>query len=85
MAKRSCRRTAEENRNHEIAVKLRKMTDEQLVNYIKSLEKAAYNRGLNESTSINDFIDALEVEGIKGIGKTTINKIRQFYKEENTW
>lgn len=30
MAKRSCRRTKEENKIHEKAVKMRKMTDEQL-------------------------------------------------------
>ncbi len=32
--KRSCRRTKTENKVHDEAVKMRKMTDEQLVSYI---------------------------------------------------
>lgn len=39
--KRSCERTENENRIHEKAVKMRKMTDEQLVHYVEDrLEKA---------------------------------------------
>lgn len=83
MAKRSCRRTNKENRNHDFAVKVRKMTDEQLVNYINELKKESYDRGLTESTTTDKFIDSLEKANIKGIGKTTINKIRKFYKEGN--
>lgn len=82
MAKRSCRRTAKENRNHDVAVKLRKMTDEQLVNYIEKLEESAYNKGLNESASVSDFINKLENANIKGIGKATIDKISRFYEED---
>lgn len=33
--KRSCRRTADEDKIHEKAVKMRKMTDEQLVHYVE--------------------------------------------------
>ncbi|MDE6913291.1 MAG: hypothetical protein K2P35_06305, partial [Lachnospiraceae bacterium] len=33
--KRSCRRTTDENVIHDKAVKLRKMTDEQLVHYVE--------------------------------------------------
>lgn len=61
MAKRSCRRTAEENRNHDIAVKLRKMTDEQLVGYINDIKKS-----VNISEFIKPFIDSLEAEHIAG-------------------
>lgn len=35
MAKRSCRRTTDENAIHNKAVKIRKMTDEQLVHYVE--------------------------------------------------
>lgn len=35
MAKRSCRRTTDENVIHNKAVKIRKMTDEQLVHYVE--------------------------------------------------
>ena len=34
--KRSCRRTPEEQEIHEEAVKLRKMTDKQLVDYVRN-------------------------------------------------
>ena len=36
MAKRSCRRTTDENAIHNKAVKIRKMTDEQLVHYVET-------------------------------------------------
>lgn len=39
--KRSCRRTVNEDKVHEKAVKIRKMTDEQLVHYVEDrVEKA---------------------------------------------
>lgn len=39
--KRSCRRTVNEDKVHEKAVKIRKMTDEQLVQYVNDrVEKA---------------------------------------------
>ena len=39
--KRSCRRTVDEDKIHEKAVKIRKMTDEQLVHYVEDrVEKA---------------------------------------------
>lgn len=41
MKKRSCRRDIEEAKNHETAVKIRKLTDKQLVDYIEEkIEKA---------------------------------------------
>lgn len=76
MAKRSCRRTAEENRNHEIAVKLRKMTDEQLVGYMNDIKKS-----VNISGVIKPFIDSLEAEHISGLGQVTISKIKAYAKE----
>lgn len=76
MAKRSCRRTEEENRNHEIAVKLRKMTDEQLVSYINNIKKS-----VNISDYIKLFIDSLEAEHISGLGQVTISKIREYAKK----
>ncbi len=45
--KRSCRRTEDENKIHDKAVKLRKMTDEQLVHYIEDRVNKAYSEGYN--------------------------------------
>ena len=84
MAKRrSCRRTAQEDRNHERAVKLRKMTDEQLCQYIDREVEAAYQRGCNKSgkvvaeghATVSDFLTAISSKKIPGIGAVTINKL----------
>lgn len=45
MTKKSCRRTMDENKIHEKAVKMRKKTDEQLVHYVEDrVEKARSKR-----------------------------------------
>jgi hypothetical protein len=53
---RSCRRTEDENKIHEKAVKMRKMTDEQLVHYVedrvRKAESEGYNRALKESNPV---------------------------------
>lgn len=46
--KRSCRRSTNENKTHEKAVKVRKMTDEQLVEYIENRVAKAKSEGYNE-------------------------------------
>ena len=70
MKKRSCRRTEEEIRIHEKAVKLRKMTDEQLVSY------AERSSGQKESLKgITEFLEELKTSKIPGIGIVTINKL----------
>ena len=70
MKKRSCRRTEEEIRIHEQAVKLRKMTDEQLVSY------AERSSGQKESSKgITEFLEELKTSKIPGIGIVTINKL----------
>ncbi len=84
MAKRrSCRRTTDENVIHEKAVKLRKMTDEQLVHYVEDrVEKArseGYNRGKEqapkpEPVSIKDILE--EIGNIRGIGAAKLFDIK---------
>lgn len=82
--KRSCRRTTDENIIHEKAVKMRKMTDEQLVHYIEDrVEKArseGFNRGKEQKKEVPqlsavEFVE--EIGQIKGIGTTTMSKIRE--------
>lgn len=88
MAKRrSCRRTVQEEMYHERAVKLRKMTDEQLCAYIDNEVKEAYEKGVAESKQIvpveekpavktvGEFIAAITKAKIPGIGAVTINKL----------
>jgi hypothetical protein len=86
--KRSCRRTEDENRIHEKAVKMRKMTDEQLVHYVEDrVEKArseGYNSGIekgkkdNPSVSekgVKEFLAEIQLSKVQGIGAVTINKL----------
>lgn len=84
--KRSCRRTADEDRIHEKAVKLRKMTDEQLVQYVESTAEEARNEGFNQGKkstagmTANDFLK--EISNIKGIGNVTLCKIMDHFRKE---
>ena len=47
MAKRSCRRTTDENLIHKKAVEMRKKTDEQLVHYVEDRVEKARSEGFN--------------------------------------
>lgn len=88
MAKRrSCRRTAEEDKFHDIAVRIRRMTDEQLCKHIEALTDEAYDRGYQKGreavqevaeekgNSVKDFIDLISGGTIKGIGCATVSKL----------
>lgn len=84
MAKRSCRRSADENKIHDKAVKIRKMTDEQLVRYVEDrVEKArseGFNKGKEKASGqkekgAKEFIAHLQLARIPGIGDATLNKI----------
>ena len=48
MKKRNCRMTGEEKNVHERAVKLRKMTDDKLVEHINHIREEAYNTGYSK-------------------------------------
>ncbi len=84
--KRSCKRTEAENRVHDEAVKIRKMTDEQLVSYVNDrvakAESEGFNRGKRSgsSKSIGDFVK--ELSGLRGIGAATVSKIRAYAEEK---
>lgn len=83
MKKRSCRRTTDEDKIHDKAVKMRKMTDEQLVHYVEDRVEKARSEGFNdgkqkaapEGTSAAEFVAKLQAEKIPGIGIGTIEKL----------
>lgn len=52
MTKKSCRRTMDENKIHEKAVKMRKKTDEQLVHYVEDRVEKARSEGFNEGKAL---------------------------------
>ncbi len=89
--KRSCRRTADEDRIHEKAVKMRKMTDEQLVHYVEDRVEKARSEGFNRGREmaacnsvekpVRAFIEKLQDGKVPGIGAATVTKIRNAARE----
>lgn len=80
--KRSCRRTADENKIHERAVKMRKMTDDQLVHYVEDRVEKARSEGYNQGKGqfpqkyhlkIEEIIN--EIGNVKGIGTAKLRDI----------
>lgn len=80
--KRNCRRTTDEVRIHEKAVKMRKMTDEQLVHYVEDRVEKARSEGANHEkrkAMINkvDIPSVIkEIGMVKGIGETKLREIK---------
>ena len=81
-SKRNCRRTEDEVRIHEKAVKMRKMTDEQLVHYVEDRVEKARSEGFNSGKkaagngkNTKEFLTALQTSKSPGIGIVTINKL----------
>ena len=83
--KRSCRRTADEDKVHEKAVKIRKMTDEQLMQYVNDRVEKARSEGVNQGRksaagmTVNEFLK--EISKIKGVGDATICKIMEHFRK----
>lgn len=86
--KRSCRRTMDENVIHEKAVKMRKMTDGQLVHYVEDRVEKARSEGFNQgkaqvpkykSISIEKIIN--EIGNVRGIGATKLADIQVILKK----
>ena len=74
--KRNCRRTPDELRQHEKAVKVRKMTDQQLCEFIDGLS--------NSHPSVEDFFRCLDKQAGSGSGISTgiIHKLRKIATKE---
>lgn len=85
MKRRSCRRTIDEAKIHEKAVKMRKMTDEQLVHYVEDRVEKARSEERNKRGSVKNlkvFFESLGAPGvIPGIGPSTVYKIKKYAKE----
>ena len=75
--KRNCRRSNLERTQHDTAVKIRKMTDEQICDFINEISVSKSN------ADITRFLDKLEeLKGIgNGISTKTIAKLRQIAVE----
>ena len=86
--KRNCRRTMDESIIHEKAVKIRKMTDLQLVHYVEDRVEKARSEGFNQgkahmpkykSISIEKMIE--EIGSVRGIGATKLSEIQTIIKK----
>lgn len=84
MKKPSCRRSGTEREQHERAVRIRKMTDAQLCEYIDGLEAGERPAAPNKREIIEQFLDDLAVRSDTGlrISDATIRKIRQMAEEK---
>ncbi len=80
--KRSCRRTQEENAIHDKAVKIRKMTDRQLVRYVEERVETARSEGFSrgkaqalkpEPVNIEKILG--EIGSIRGVGTAKLLSI----------
>lgn len=83
--KRKCRYTAEELEIHNEAVRLRKMTDEQLVMAFRGSNSPAVDVSEKEDTPIpygvREFLDGLARGECKGIKGATVYKLMQYAEE----
>ncbi len=77
MAKRNCRMTPEERSTHERAVRLRKMTDAQLVAAFDS----AGGKAPPPDTRLERLIEGLAAGEVKGIRGATLYKVVEYAKE----
>lgn len=83
MKKHNCKRSAEETEQHERATKIRKMTDQQLCEYIDELREKNVipaeipYMGKVRQQAVEDFLSDVQ-NCCKGIGQATIAKLRRF-------
>lgn len=81
--KRNCRRTRREKEQHETAVKIRKMTDEQICDFIDEIAQSDADEKASAKNGVEEFIGKLEeLKGFgNGISTRTIAKLRKIAVE----
>lgn len=79
MKKPSCRRTGPEREQHERAIRIRKMTDAQLCEYLDGLDAGNRPSGPTREEIIAEFLAELGVRGDDGLrmSDATIRKVRE--------
>lgn len=84
MKKHNCRRTSVEREQHERAIRIRKMTDAQLCEYMDGLEAGSRPAGPSEPEIISSFLDSLAIRTESGlrVSDATIRKIREIAMEK---
>lgn len=81
MAKRNCRRSDEEKKEHEFAVKVRKMTDHQIFDFFYTYcPQLIQQKMVNREDTAQILLKELESGSCKGIGPAIIKKIRTYWE-----
>ena len=81
MRKRNCRRMPEQKQQHEFAVKIRKMTDAEISEFVDGIYKNAECLKAVEIGKgfVCDFVNGIHPGN--GIGQATIEKIKAYARE----
>lgn len=79
MAKKNYRKTPLERQQHDIAVKVRKMTDAQICDFIDDLQATAAGDRIKEYLQL---VTLYSGNHRNGIGDKTIAKLRQIAEDE---
>lgn len=88
--KRNCRKSDLEKEQHDCAIRIRKMTDSQLCEYMDSLRASQVcphdctGAPGAAAQTISRFLDTLDEKcgSGNGIGKSTVYKLRKFAEKE---
>lgn len=80
MAKKNHLLTPEERAQHEFAVKVRKMTDKQLYDFVNAQRPAPAPAGPSKEEIVKEFIDLCAAKG-KRMGPATICGMRRVARE----
>ncbi len=72
--------TPEQKKIHDLAVKLRKLPDEQLVERLETQPTPVCTE--EPPNKVENFLRELAEENLRGIGKITIKKIGEFAREK---
>ena len=79
MSKRNCRRTEAEKMIHDFAVKVRKMTDQQLYDFYHESQLLPPEPVKSEDTAAI-LLTELESGACKGIGPAIVKKFRTYWE-----
>lgn len=80
MKKRNCRKTSEEIEQHEMAVKIRRMTDAQICNFMNELRSNEHvDMPKISAFAVNEFL--MNLSDCKGVGQATIAKLWDYARK----
>lgn len=84
MKKRNCRKTDVERAQHDRAIRIRKMTDSQLCDYLDSLERGRQNAYPSKEEIVESFLNVITIRREDGlrVSDATVRKLRSIAERE---